>query len=82
MKKKIRQDVESNSFKRYQVAGTLAGYLENQYSGRYLDPGAQIWSLSFISMAVIVNNLLEKKEGNAHLTGDMSYASEDQIGVF
>ena len=28
------QDVGSNSFTRFQVAATLAGYLENQYSGR------------------------------------------------
>ena len=28
------QDVGSNSFRRFQVGATLAGYLENQYSGR------------------------------------------------
>ena len=28
------QDVRSNSFKRFQVGATLAGYLENQYSGK------------------------------------------------
>ena len=28
------QDVRSNSFRRFQIGATLAGYLENQYSGR------------------------------------------------
>ena len=36
------QDLESNSFKRFQVGGVLDGNLENQYCGRYWDPGAQI----------------------------------------
>ena len=36
------QDVGSNSFRRFQVGATLAGYLENQYVGRYRNPGAQI----------------------------------------
>ena len=27
------QDVRSNSFRRFQIGATLAGYLENQYSG-------------------------------------------------
>ena len=36
------QDVGSNSFKRFQVGATLDGNLENQYCGRYCDPGAQI----------------------------------------
>ena len=28
------QDIGSNTFKIFQVGATLAGYLENQYSGR------------------------------------------------
>ena len=28
------QDVRSNSFNRFHIGETLAGYLENQYSGR------------------------------------------------
>ena len=32
----------SNSFNRFQVAGILAGYRENQYTGRYTNAGAQI----------------------------------------
>ena len=36
------QDVGSNSFTRFQVGATLAGYLENQYSGKYINPGAQL----------------------------------------
>ena len=37
---KIQEGV-SNSFTRFQVGDTLAGYLENQYSRRYINPGAQ-----------------------------------------
>ena len=36
------QDVRSNRFSRFQVGATLAGYLDHQYSGRKLVPGAQI----------------------------------------
>ena len=52
MKKKIvtniieikinNQDGGSNRFRRFQVGATLAGYLDHQYSGRKLVPGAQI----------------------------------------
>ena len=44
---KIRiQDGVSNSFTRFQVGGILVLYLENQYSGIYLHPGAQVDTFS------------------------------------
>ena len=43
MDRKINiQDGGSNNFRRFQIGGVGRGNIENQYTGLYLNPGAQI----------------------------------------